>query len=300
MDITRRHGRDVDLRPTMDKIRSCVEEVVRPLAECPPHHTYVYNAICPILRELPEYKLLQGEVRRLAAQLEVQNAELERMKHDLNELSSGGEEMVLEVRDRQGQTAGDDERESTHAWERDGASQCSSSDGDSAPTFPPSTIKRIMFGLQAETEVTEDGGRGEAERGESEAETEVTEDALRGEAERVEEEEEEEEPMSEEEEEEPMSEEEEVVSKEEEVVSKEEEPMSEEEEVASGDDEDDEDDEEEEVEEMIIQGTSYYCSATTIYECAPNGDVGEEVGVFRNKLPIFHMDDRSDPDADFI
>ena len=284
MDITRRHGRDVDLRPTMDKIRSCVEEVVRPLAECPPHHTYVYNAICPILRELPEYKLLQGEVRRLAAQLEVQNAELERMKHDLNELSSGGEEMVLEVRDRQGQTAGDDERESTHAWERDGASQCSSSDGDSAPTFPPSTIKRIMFGLQAETEVTEDGGRGEAERVEEEEEEEPMS--------------EEEEPMSEEEE--PMSEEEEVVSKEEEVVSKEEEPMSEEEEVASGDDEDDEDDEEEEVEEMIIQGTSYYCSATTIYECAPNGDVGEEVGVFRNKLPIFHMDDRSDPDADFI
>ena len=89
-----------------------------------------------------------------------------------------------------------------------------------------------------------------------------------------------------------MSEEEEVASGELRT-----EPMSEDEEVASGDDEDDE---EEEVEEMIIQGTSYYCSATTIYECAPNGDVGEEVGVFRNKLPIFHMDDRSDPDADFI
>jgi len=229
----------------MDKIRSCVEEVVRPLAECPPHHTYVYNALCPILRELPEYKLLQSEVRRLAAQLDGKNAELERMRHDLDELSSGGEEMVLEVRDHQEQTntqtAGDGERGNGKPWERDGTSQCSSSDGDSAPTFPPGTIKRIMFEVQAETEVTEDSGFGEAGKGEREAKGSDAE-------------------------------------------TEEDEPMS----------------EDEEVEEMIIQGASYYCSTTTIYECAPNGDVGVEVGVFRNKLPVFHMDDSSDLDVDFI
>ena len=114
-------------------------------------------------------------------------------------------------------------------------------------------------------------------------------------SEEADEEEEEEEKESEEEEEEKESEEEEEEKEseeEEEEKESEEEEEDEEEKEAEEDEEEKEaeEDEEEEVFEITISGIKYYTSNETngvIYSITDDNDIGDKVGVFKNKIPEF-------------
>ena len=64
-----------------------------------------------------------------------------------------------------------------------------------------------------------------------------------------------------------------------------------EEEVEEDDGEEVEEDDEEEVEEVEIDGKTYFCSETTIYECTDLGDVGDECGYFKDGEAIFTNDE---------
>jgi hypothetical protein len=134
------------------------------------------------------------------------------------------------------------------------------------------TNKKLSSTSESEEEEEEVASEAEEEEEEEEAEQEEEEEAEQEEEEEVEAEEEE-------------AEEEEVEAEEEEVEAEEEEKEAEEEEEK----EQEEEDEEEEVYEVVIKNVTYFTTnedTGDIYSCV-DGDVGEIVGKFKNKKPVF-------------
>jgi hypothetical protein len=141
---------------------------------------------------------------------------------------------------------------------------------------------------EEELEAAKDEDAEEAESSESGKE----EEAVHAEEEDEEDEEEAAHAEDEEEEEEAADAEEAEEEDEEEAADAEEADEEDEEEAADAEEAEEEDEEEEEVEvlEIKIKGKPYFTTDETsgvIYECLANGDIGNEVGEFKNGKPIF-------------
>jgi hypothetical protein len=171
------------------------------------------------------------------------------------------------------------------------------------PTFEIKKVEDSDF----ETEEEADVENADSEIDTQEQHSDVEEDVEQSDEEEEEVEEIEQSDEEEEVEEADQSEEEEEVeeveqSEEEEEVEQSDEEEEEVEEVEQSDEEEeeveeveqsDEEEEEEEVEEITIGKDKYYLdSEGTIYECYPDGSVGDEIGKYVNGTPIFS------PDAD--
>jgi hypothetical protein len=305
-DVTSNPG-GINIGLMMDRIRTCVEEAVRPFAEVPPRHTQVYNSLCGMLRELPEYIDMKEKVDRLETTLAERDAELARMKKDMDELSTEGEEVVLEVREGMF-TKGES---SSSALEQSDASDSeeNSEVDDGQPTFPTMVSNTKTVSIVPGSSSVLGVSASEADASEADASEADASEADASEADRSEDE---------------GSNQSAAVG---ECESKGKGPYtaamlaaafpkerigvlkwemdaanatSDPDPSSGSEGEEEEEEEEEEVEEKVISGTLYYCSSTTIYECTETGEVGDEVGVFRNKVPLFHNLDEGDSAAELV
>ena len=157
----------IAVETAISKITSCVQEVITPLLNSSDPRLDTYDRLIEVLKDLPEYKQQRRRINELELEVERKTQELLRIKEQLDEMSSEGEEVVLEVQDN---LPSDGDNSLTND------SDDEESESSSEPTFPSQPIKTIhltqqnsLFGSAQEV-VT-------AEEEEANNEALVTEDA---------------------------------------------------------------------------------------------------------------------------
>ena len=263
--------RSSQINDALNKITSCIQQVIGPLLEQDDPRINSYDKLLNVLKELPEYKEKERRIEELEKTVERKTKELIDIKSQLEEMSSEGEEVVLEVKDRLGKCS--DEVSDPDSENR------SDSDSLGEPTFPSEPIKTIHLtdqtnyfssNLQSSLTMDENNVGSDEESivetdaendNQSDTQTESNDHNMGYPAE------------------EGVIAHKEVEEEDEEVEEEDEEEVEEEEE------------DEEEVEEVEIDGKTYFCSETTIYECTDLGDVGDECGYFKDGEAIFTNDE---------
>lgn len=124
----------------ISKITSCVQEVITPLLNSSDPRLDTYDRLIEVLKDLPEYKQQRRRINELELEVERKTQELLRIKEQLDEMSSEGEEVVLEVQDN---LPSDGDNSLTNDSDDDEVSESSSE-----PTFPSQPIKTIHLTQQ--------------------------------------------------------------------------------------------------------------------------------------------------------
>jgi hypothetical protein len=328
MSATHSFPLSIDYEPIVKSIKNSVENAIKPVLNTEAQKSEVFAKMMILFRELPEYQELLLEVRRLqkkCEQLEKDNvydeADYEEVKLEVKERNNiwmapysppvnavantvfnsrtetdFGIDKMWETRAKSALDELTSLRNKYKHYANDvnlttivnllGGSE--SHQCKLEPTFEIKKVEDSDF----ETEEEADVENADSEIDTQEQHSDVEEDVEQSDEEEEEVEEIEQSDEEEEVEEADQSEEEEEV---EEVEQSDEEEEEEEEEVEEVEEveQSDEEEEEEEVEEITIGKDKYYLdSEGTIYECYPDGSVGDEIGKYVNGTPIFS------PDAD--
>lgn len=255
-------ARSSQINDALNKITSCIHEVIGPLLEQDDPRISSYDKLLNVLKELPEYKEKERRLEELEKLVEEKTKELIHIKSQLEEMSSEGEEVVLEVRDSLNKST--DEVSDPDSENRSDTDSCGE------PTFPSEPIKTIhlmdqnnYFSSNLQSSLTMDVNNTESDEG-SIVESDIEND---------------------------NHSETQTVSNDHSIGHPVEQDQIADEEVECKEEGKDEEEEEEEVEEVEIDGKTYFCSETTIYECTDLGDVGDECGYFEDGEAIFTNDE---------
>ena len=129
----------IAVETAISKITSCVQEVITPLLNSSDPRLDTYDRLIEVLKDLPEYKQQRRRINELELEVERKTQELLRIKEQLDEMSSEGEEVVLEVQDN---LPSDGDNSLTND------SDDEASESSSEPTFPSQPIKTIHLTQQ--------------------------------------------------------------------------------------------------------------------------------------------------------
>ena len=129
----------------ISQITSCVQKVITPLLNSSDPRLDTYDQLIEVLKQMPEYKQQRKRIYELELEVERKTQELLRIKDQLNEMSSEGEEVVLEVKDK---LPGQNEDSVDEDSYDDNSDDKESLDNSNEPTFPSQPIKTIHLTQQ--------------------------------------------------------------------------------------------------------------------------------------------------------